>query len=222
MQKAFPRLPTESVPPRIRLGLRGVLTYVALAIFLSTSALAAYKVMRIGLPERGYTDPTQLREWLATHTATEETDERKLQIARRLEHHFRYGTDWDSQLRLLNDAERMRFDDNYIEVTRVWFLDKVDRYYETPEDEREEYLDGQIDNITRWQRLLPVTPEDVNEVRGGGVMPAGLVKFFYKVSSWAEEATPQERDRIRQFVKQFADRMKNRQIDRMRGMGLGF
>ena len=222
MQKDFPKLPTTSDPPQVKIGIQRLLTYVALAIFLGTSTLAMYKVIKVGLPERGYTDPTELRQWLATQTATEETVERKLQIARRLEHHFRYGTDWDSQLRALSDTQRMRFDDNYLEVTRVWFLDKVDRYFETPEEEREAYLDSQMENITRWQRLIPVTAEDVSKGLEGGAMPQGLMRFFLQVRMWAEEATPQERDRIRQFSKHFADRLKQKQIDRMRGMGLGF
>jgi len=132
---------------------RDFVSAVALAILSAISLAAAAQAYFFGLSAEAMLSRPELIAWLTTRSIASLPRARKLKLARQFEQDFASGGDWKQDLERLPPALRDRLLENYLELSQAWMLDKVDRYYELREPERTEYIDSQIDGISRWPML---------------------------------------------------------------------
>lgn len=132
---------------------RDFVSAAALAILSAISLAAAAQAYIFGFSAEHALSRAELIAWLTTRQFASLPRAIKLKLARQFEQDFVAGGDWKQEMEELQPAERERLLDNYAELSQAWMLDKVDRYYELREPQRTDYIDGQIDSISRWPML---------------------------------------------------------------------
>lgn len=134
---------------------RDLLSVLALAALSAVSLAAAAQAYFFGWSTGQVLERAELFKWLTTRELGSLPRAMKLRLARQFEQDFVADGEWRQELDQLDAAQRARFVENYGELGEAWLLDKVDRYYELREPQRTEYVDSQIDSISRWPLLEP-------------------------------------------------------------------
>jgi hypothetical protein len=147
---------------------RNFVSAVALAILSAISLAAATQAYFFRLSAEATLSHAELIAWLTTS-----------------------GGDWKQDLERLPPAARDRLMENYLELSQAWMLDKVDRYYELREPERTEYLDSQIDGISRW----PMLNQNEQPLLGGD--PSRNLAMLQGRFS---QLKPEQQRRVQQFM----------------------
>ena len=132
---------------------RDFVSAVALAILSAISLAAGAQAYFFGFSAEHALSRAELIDWLTTRQVASLPRVIKLKLARQFEQDFASGGDWKQEMEQLSPDARERLLENYLELSQAWMLDKVDRYYELREPERTEYIDSQIDAISRWPML---------------------------------------------------------------------
>ena len=115
----------------------------------------------------------------------------KLRLARRFEQEMAAGGDWRNALGELDPAKRAQFQQNLAELSQVWLIDKVDRYYELREPERTAFIDNQIDSLARWPLV------DAGDDFNAGGDPS---RILAQLQGRYGQLKPDEQRRIQQFI----------------------
>jgi hypothetical protein len=140
-------------------------------------------------------DRDELMERLAGREVRQELTATRLRLARMLAEDLRQGNDWRTVIDRLDDAGRGRLRDNVRELARAWLVDRANVCFSLPEQQRADFLDEQLDDVTTWRAFrerepvgpLANLPRDAN----------GAVR---ELESWTNELPPAESQRVRQFL----------------------
>lgn len=170
---------------------RDFLSALALAVLCAISLAAAAQAYFFGLSAEATLSRAELIARLSTRSIASLPRARKLKLARQFEQDFASGGDWKQDLEQLPPAARERLMENYLELSQAWMLDKVDRYYELREPQRTEYIDSQIDGISRWPMLNQSEPAVL-----GGDPSRNLAMFQARFS----QLKPEQQRRVQQFM----------------------
>jgi hypothetical protein len=175
--------------------IRNVLTLTALVVLSGVSLEAAWTaIAQSAAPSMPLRHEAML-EWLTTADGKTAPLASKRVLVHQLEQDFRQGYDWSTDYEALKPAEQKRFAANFIELTRVLLVDKIDAYFTRPPKKRERYLEAELTDLLSWK--VPVFDRSVPSPRGGFV--ADLAK---NADRWLAEMTPRERKRAEEFLAQ--------------------
>lgn len=161
------------------------------AISLAAAAQALLRVWATGHEM----DRAELVAWMTERDVSSLPRAIRLRLARRFEQDFAAGHDWKQELSRLDGPQRQRLGENYFELSQTWFLEKVDRYYELPELRRTDYVDSQIDAISRWPVL-----EKAGLQSGSLLWNADPGRYLPRLQSRFKHLKPDEQQRVQQFV----------------------
>ncbi|HUY90916.1 MAG TPA: hypothetical protein VMV10_19425 [Pirellulales bacterium] len=170
---------------------RDFVSAVALAMLSAISLAAATQAYLFGWSTGHTLDRAELFVWLSTRELGSLPRAMKLKLARQFEQDFVSEGDWREEVGELDAARRARFLENYGELAQTWLLDKVDRYYELREPQRTEYVDSQIDSISRW----PMLKQSGNPPFGGD--PS---RNLAQLQARFRQLKPDEQRRVQQFM----------------------
>jgi hypothetical protein len=173
---------------------RDFVSALALVILSAISLAAAAQALLFGWSSQRSLSRDELLASLTTQQVAALPRASKLKLARQLEQDFVSGGDWKPDLERLQPAERERLLENYAELSLAWLLDKVDRYFELREPQRTQYIDSQIDGISRWPMLNQGEPAAL-----GGDPSRNLAIL----QSRLPQLEPDQQRRIQQFVGAF-------------------
>lgn len=170
---------------------RDLLSVLALAALSAVSLAAATQAYFFGWSTGHALERAELFDWLTTRELGSLPRSMKLRLARQFEQDFAAGEDWRQEVDQLDAAQRARLVENYGVLGEAWLLDKVDRYYELREPQRTEYVDSQIDSISRWPMLNPS-----DHLPFGGDPSRNLAQL----QSRFHRLKPGEQRRVQQFM----------------------
>lgn len=193
--------------------IRSFITFLALIGLTSISAAAMVQVLRTGLPERTLRTPVEVLRWLTVNDFAQAEPGVQRRLIRRMEEDFNRDIDWNAMVNTLDDEQLATFTDNFSELMRVWFLNKVDDYFALPNEEQQRrYLRDQMTTIFNWKIPFDdvvLEVQDADQGNAGGrrgqdsEQQPRLGAFFRwedQFLSWQERSTPEEQQKIAQFV----------------------
>lgn len=195
---------------RVLRKLRDALTLIIFGIVLAVSVAAGVEAARQGLPEPVFSDPLERLRWLSLHDIRSEPREVKLRFAHRLEEDFSQQVDWQGQIDLFNDAQWKQFEENFDDLMRLWFMQKVDTWSSLPSDEQNLYLDDQLGYLMSWKTLKRNPPKASEGRRKRQQQLAGFTAVSKRVQSWMAAESPAQRNRIENFAQAVIDRLVQR------------
>lgn len=191
--------------------LRDIVTYVALFGLVAVSVASAIQVYHTDLIDPNEIDQTDLVEWLATHDVTSEPRETKLQLVRRLEHDFKLGVDWQAQIDTLDDQRWELFQANLSQLMQFWLMEKVDRFFELDEHERDEFLDAEIANLLAWRPVERGQTQDGSSQRQW----FRIDMLHDEMQQWLQSASRDDQRRVGIFLQAVQGRMLQRALERL-------
>jgi hypothetical protein len=174
---------------------RDLLSALALILLSAISLAAAAQALLRVWATRHEMDRAELVAWMTERDVSSLPRAIRLRLARRFEQDFAAGHDWKQELSQLDGPQRQRLGENYFELSQTWFLEKVDRYYELPEPRRTDYVDSQIDGISRWPVL-----EKEGLQSGSLLWNADPGRYLPRLQSRFKHLKPDEQQRVQQFV----------------------
>lgn len=174
---------------------RDALSALALVTLGGISLAAGAQAIWIEFSSRRTFDRAELVAWLTERDLALVPRAVRLRLARQFEQDFAAGHDWKLELSQLDDQRRERLANNYTELSQAWLLDKVDRYFAFQEPERTEYLDSQIDAISRW----PIFEQGKFQ-RGKSLRNVDLSRHLPRLQARFTRLRPDEQRRLQQFV----------------------
>jgi len=174
---------------------RELLSALALVVLSAVSLAAAAQAVVSGWSARREMDRAELVAWLTERDVSSLPRAIRLKLARRFEQDFAGGHDWKQELSELDEPRRRRMTENYFELSQTWFLEKVDRYYELQEPQRTDYVDSQIDGISRW----PVLEKDGLQ-SGSLLWNADPGRYLPRLEAKFKHLKPEQQQRVQQFV----------------------
>ncbi len=192
--------------------IRSILTIVVLVALTSVTAAAVVKVLRIGLPERPFRTSDDVLLWLAENDFVAADLPLQRRLARRMEEDFNRDIDWPKLIDSLDDEQQERFAENFSELMRIWFLGKVDAYFElSEENQQRQFLRDEMVNIFNWKIPYEEVIEEIQsaEARAEGIEGDGegnreqlgvLFRWQDQFAKWQERSTPEELQKIGLFV----------------------
>jgi hypothetical protein len=187
---------------------RRVRDLVTLIVFLgmvAVSLAASIEAARQGLPEPEVTDPVERLQWLADHDIRQQPKEVKLRLAHRLEEDFARNLDWQAEIDQFDDAEWARFEANFEDLMRLWFLQKVNTWSNLPADQQNYYIDEQFNYLMSWQPLA--RNASMRSGRGGRRAQFNSFPVVAKrIERTIAAESPAQRARIEEFVQAVFDR----------------
>lgn len=171
--------------------LRDLITFLALALFVSVSVAATIQAVRKGLPVAIVDRHDELRQRLIAASVTELPDKLQNQLLRQLERELRRGVDWEQDYAALSSREQDLLVENLIDLAERWLNEKMEEYSRLPDyTEREQFLDFEIRRLKNFKGIqngaFSVAREEPNSL----------------VSALADSATRrfQQAGRLRQAV----------------------
>lgn len=192
--------------------LKNLMTALVLLAACAVSVLAAVQVARQPLPAE-MTEPVELRTWIIERDLSQEPAETRAQVARRLEKEFRRDSPLVLELRQLDPAERQRAQENIVQLIESLFIAKAHEYARQPEHRRQQYLDRELDRLTKL-----IDPQRATELHSATFSPAGfaaIALFQQRLEQWVERADPESRPKLREFATALQNRWLARQTERM-------
>ncbi len=191
--------------------IRTAFTIAALIALTTVSVAAMVEVLRIGLPERLFRTSDELLEWLTENDFAKADPVVQRRLIRRMEEEFNRNVDWAKLVNSLDDQQGERFVENFSELMRVWFLGKVNAYFELPdENERRQFLRDEMTNIFNWKIPYEEVIEEIQNPEEHGADGTGQVRNQQKLGTlfrwqdefakWQERSTPEEQQKIAAFV----------------------
>lgn len=151
------------------------------------------------LPDPATADRNGLLRWVVTQDLSQEPYERRLVLARRLEHEFGERVDWPAIGNGLTAEQKQRLWDNVLVLLEPWFADKVDGYFGVPEAKRPAFVDRTLELIENWRGAAALCAGPPPGA-GDGKRPGLLEVFAERVARWTRSASPQRGDQVRQFL----------------------
>lgn len=170
---------------------RDFFSAVALVVLSGVSLAAAAQAYFFGWAADRAIDRGELLARISSPQFASLPRSAKLRLARRLEQEMAAGGEWREALAASDPAVRAQFLKNLAELSQVWLIDKVDRYYELREPERTDYIDSQIDSLARWP--LVDTSENFN-------VSGDPSRIFAQLQGRFGQLKPDEQRRIQQFI----------------------
>ena len=189
--------------------LRDVATYLALFGLVAVSLASGIQVYRQGLDDPDRIDQSELVDWLSRHDVAAEPRETKLRLVHRMERDFKLGVDWQEDIDALEPARWDRFQSNFKLLMQIWLMEKVDRFFEIEDVEREEFLDTEIANLMAWR------PVDQRDARNGARQWMRIDTLHEQLQEWIRDASRDDRRRMSIFLQAVQGRMLERALERM-------
>jgi len=193
--------------------IRETLTWIVLVTTTAISVAACVQVARSSLPDEAALELSDLRQWLLARDLSKATQRQRREIVQELEANFSQGGDWPVELELLHDERLERFTDNVAVLMREWLLEKTETWESIDEQDRDAYVDEQIDAILRWRVVMAV--DDLGAATSTLHEALGSKQDRDIRMAWMGYFTPEERQRIRPFLMAVFQRAPARAIQQM-------
>lgn len=190
--------------------LRDALSIIVFAAAVAVSIAAAVEAARQGLPEPVFSDPFERMRWLSVNDVDQLPEEAQLRMVHRLEEDFTRDVDWQAQIDLLDDAQWQQFNENFNELTRLWFLQKVDSWWNLPEEQRPIYLEDQFGNLLSWKPLAREAAKSGQGRRGRQRQLGNLKAMGQRMQSWLANENDDVRQRVEVFMKAVGEHLLQR------------
>ncbi|MBX7072625.1 MAG: hypothetical protein K1X71_05715 [Pirellulales bacterium] len=175
--------------------LRKLITLTVFWACVGISLAAGYQLWRQGIPT-GQADNHWAVDRIAAADFPSLSMDEKLRLARRLERDFSRGVDLREQVARLSDAQNEQFEDHFLELTEIWFLNKVDTYDAFSDDwRRRRFLEEQMTRIKSWPTFDRHHAGDESE-RGEDALQRLVAHVFSRMRSMPVG----QRQRIQRFV----------------------
>ena len=188
--------------------------FASAGCLLALAIVAAVYVLNPPLPSPAESNREEIVRWLVTRDLGRESTETRQILARRLEEEFGSGVDWETTGSQLNENQRQQLWDNVVLLLKPWFLEKTQRYFQLAASDRTAFLDELLDTVSMWQEIdtlyeqapdSEVATQQAAAIPGDTPQPAaqqqGLVNaFFGQVEKCKEEAEPEDRQKIDEFL----------------------
>jgi hypothetical protein len=134
--------------------IKPAITALALVALAAVSGISAVEAVRHRPGTRTQWEREQLRDWLLSPTAADDSLADKRQMARKAAAAFRLGFDWPQLMPELTHDQHRLLVGNFRELTRVWLLDRADDWHRRPRNRRGQTLDREVAGLLNW-RLPP-------------------------------------------------------------------
>jgi hypothetical protein len=196
--------------------LRGLLTGLALIGLTAISLVAAGQVIWQGIEGAGIVQRPYEPERLYLDDLAFASDTTQQEFIRGLEDGLDAGVDWRTRLTDLDELQREQFEANLTLLAERWFNNKVDRYYELPEAERDAYIDGLFKKVERWGKTVSAAAENGDDADQPDAQWATFGPVVMsRAGEWLEQAPPERQEQIREFQAAIQTRMLLRALDQI-------
>ncbi|MHB1037632.1 MAG: hypothetical protein ACYC35_18400 [Pirellulales bacterium] len=178
---------------------RGILVAVGIAVLALVSSVAAYQMYQYRLPNPDDADCAGLLKWMVLRDLRQESPELNRKLVHRLEQELRAGLNWQEAGAGLDESQREKTWNNVTFLVQLWFTEKVDGYFRCAASKRLAFLDEQIDVLKNLRGVAELLPAAERSGTGGGEM-AGVAALMGQVEQWIQQAAPNQRPRMREFL----------------------
>lgn len=175
--------------------LRDLVSLIVLLALTGVCAASFYQAFASHAARADQLDREQLTAWLLERDVSQELRPTRLRLARRLIEDLRAGHDWQVEIQAAPPAERDRLMNNLRELAGTWLTSQADRYARLPEDDRPDFLDDQLRDLTSW----PVFAKGRASARGLG-LAANAGAAVHEFEAWASGLPPEQSQRVRQLL----------------------
>lgn len=172
-----------------------VVAVVAILVVSATAATQFYAAYR--LPDPATADADGLIRWLVTVDLENHSPQTQSILAQRLEEEFGAMTDWSELASKVPEEYRQQLWNNFQLLLRPWFFDKMERYHAGTPQERIEIVDRLLDQIETWKGALELAPEGEYDTAAAGTY---LAFFSQKIEQWKQTCSPEEAQRLDEFI----------------------
>jgi hypothetical protein len=193
--------------------LKSFATCLVLSITVAISLTAAVQVARQPLPDEPAPPPLDFRAWMIDRDLSSETPQTRAQLARRFDRELRDDANFLSELRNLKPEQERLVRENVGQLLEPLFIEKVREYFRLPEEERESWLDREIDRLLRLTNAQ--RPGLTDSPRFSTASVVGLGLFQQHVEEWAQRAEPETAAKMREFSAALQNRWFARETERL-------
>jgi hypothetical protein len=192
---------------------RSVITGLMFAAMVAITLAAAVRVVRQPLPA---TVPQRdLWAWLTESDIGQESPETRQWLARRVDDELMAHADWPARLNRLDGQKQQLLQANLMQLVEVWYLHKVDQYFDQPEDQRAAFLDRELDKI---DRLTERHSSSRGLRRSPAVAIFALGAADSRINEMVSRAEPQMQPRLREFQVAVRNRILARGLQQAAGL----
>ncbi len=173
----------------------GFLVFLVLFVVAAVSAGAVVWLLVLRLPDPEVAGPRDLLRWIATEDLSRHSDETQWTLARRLDEVFGGHIEWSAEGQdPLAPAQQTLMLSNVALLMKPWLLLKADDYCTLPQRERMAYVDRVLDSFQTWQ--------GADQLMGGSsTTETGILgTILNRIEECRQEATPQQQQKINQFL----------------------
>lgn len=147
--------------------------------------------------------------WLATSDLADEPMPTRRELARRIVRDLNAGFRLDQISLPMDDTQRQRLADNTRLLLEAWLYNEAEEFADLPRERRTEYLDRQLENVSRWGIFDLLTPQPS---AADSATTIDWLRFMQTVEGWIAAADAEHQPRLRQLVSAVHQRILWRQM----------
>lgn len=148
--------------------------------------------------------------WLAVHDLAHSSPATRSLLAERIARELDKGMTPSSVLADLAPEQRATLEANAEMLLEAWFLDRADDYFNAPDEQKNAFIDAQIDRLSRW----PIDSVLASDAADGSAPSTGKLAMMIRVSAmvevWIARAAPERQQRLRDLITAAQLRMLSR------------
>jgi hypothetical protein len=169
-------------------------------MLLTTGIGASLAFSKFHLPDPDRADGGQLLRWLATRDLEGESPDLRRRLAVRLEQEFgKSQVHWDQVGKRLNENRCDRMWKNLGLLLEPFLDEKLDHYRDLPAAGRMAYVDDLLDELNNWRQIEAIRPAAARN-SSQTAEPGLCTLVLSRVRQWQDQADPQRRAQIDQFL----------------------
>lgn len=173
---------------------RGIL--IVLLIILLSGAVAAatvyVKVIRLPNPETA--DARGLMRWLVQRDLSKQPDDVQRTIVDRLLETLPSTGEWTDDVEL-SDRQKSLLTENSELLKQVWFVSRVEQFFQLQPEEHDAFLDEQIDTVARLSTMGTDLAAIVNQQETPSTADEGIA-LIQEMDGWIAAASAGEQGRM--------------------------
>jgi hypothetical protein len=177
---------------------RGILILLLLICLSGAVGAAAVYVSVIRMPDPESADSRGLMRWLVQRDLSRQPDKVQRTIVDRLLVALPSTDEWTDDVQL-NDGQKSLLSQNSQLLKHVWFVSRVERFFQLPPEQHDPYLDEQIDTVARLSIVSDELTKMVDQQTSQNVPDEGM-SLMRDMDGWIAEASGSERERMLQAV----------------------
>ncbi len=178
---------------------RGILILLLLICLSGAVAAAAVYVSVIRMPDPESADSRGLMRWLVQRDLSEQPHKVQRTIVDRLLVSLPSTDEWADDVEL-NDRQKSLLSRNSQLLKHVWFVSRVERFFQLPPEQHAPYLDEQIDMVARLSIVSDELAKVMLDQRTSQDVGDEGMSLIRDMDGWIAEASGSERERMLQAV----------------------